>query len=374
MALISSIEHGRRVDDKDTSSASSRHWLIAGRLTCRITKMDNKILWFSVLAVAILVGVLTWLSLSSGGGINGTWTLAEGVEINLNRGGQYSVITQINGVNSEAARGSFEYDSESGTANFDLGGNESINWTDVEVAGNELSFLINGNPMTISRVETALARAISDRSSSDPMVAVFPFEQTLVEQLSQDGNFVGLWSGLSGFRRTNDDFSGATLFEAVDSEETFPFITIDRWGSQEAFEAFSRAFSTDAMQTNASYITEGPGMYRVADQRGDSAAAQQGEISSLVFIEVPDDLRDTYMSQWEILADFVENQEGFLASTLYRSIDGSESRYDYLVQTMWESEESSSIIDQSEFVQAVVGEGTYTGLAALYRVAAEDVE
>lgn len=326
----------------------------------------------TLVVVAVLTGLFTWqIMYGHADSIYGVWDLGKEVDIELRDDNSFAFYTKVGQLDQKSLTGNYSFDEAKNQIHFQTLDDVIFSWSDVSVLDNKLSFTQNGVSQTYSRVGGMAERETAE-ATGEPVIAVFPFNKQLAEKLSAGFDLPAYWDGLNGFRNSHEGFEEATLYEHAEGDASYPFITVDHWRSVEAYASFAAVFNTDAMK-KASFITSenGPGVYRVVDQLG-SIPSTGEQVFALVFVDVPDDLIETYMSQWKILSDFMANQAGFQGAELYRLPEDSDNHYEYFIRAAWISGDGFQEARKSEFYQAIVANQTYESRSALYRIASED--
>jgi|GEM_PF-5326289 len=303
--------------------------------------------------------------------IYGVWDLGEQVDVELREDNTFFFYVKVGQIDQQSLTGTFSFDQETKQINFQRNDEAFFSWNDVSAEENRLSFTLNGTPQIISRVGTSIERQNSI-TKGDAVLAVFPFNRRLAEELSEGYDMATRWNALKGFRNSHESFQGAVLYEDSKGDALYPYITVDQWSNAVAYESFASIFKTDAVE-KASYITEenGPGVYQAIERLG-SMPTRGEHVYALILINVPDNLIETYLSQWKILSDFMANQNGFDGAELHRKVDGADNHYEYFIRAAWKSEDAFDEARNSDFYQAIITNEVYTVRSALYRIAAED--
>lgn len=327
-----------------------------------------------VFIVALFVtGLIVWQILyGQTNSIYGTWDLGEYTDVELREDNRFAFYVQVGQLDQESLTGDFTYDESGRQIVFQRKDDAIFSWDDVSIEDNMLSFTMNGTRQTYARLGGITDRE-NDAANGENVLVVFPFNERLAEELSGEFDLPTWWNALKSFRNSHAAFEGAVLYQQAEEDNLYPYITADSWRNAVAYESFAEVFKTDAV-ASAGYVSneDGPGVFQALDQRGHIPTSGD-HVFALVVIDVPDDLIETYMSQWRMLSDFMANQDGFQGVELYRQVQGSTAGFEYFIRSAWRSTESFNEVQHSEFYKAIVTNPTYASRSALYSIAAQDL-
>ena len=326
----------------------------------------------TLIVVTVLTGLLIWqIIFGHAESIYGVWALSEDVDIQLRDDNSFAFYTKVSRIDQKSLTGSYSFDEEKNEIYFQRNDEAIFSWKDVSIRDNQLTFTQNGVRKTYFRAGAMVDRE-AQKAEGEAVVAVFSFNKQLAEKLAISFDLPTYWDGLSGFRNSHEGFERAVLYEVTEAGSPNPFITVENWSSTVAYESFAAVFNTEALRESSfvRYRTS-PGVYQAIDQRGNVPATDE-HVFVLLLVNVPDDLIETYMSQWKMLSDFMANQEGFQRAELYRHIQNSENHPEYFVRIAWSSEEHFEEVKNSEFYQSIVENPTYASRSNLYRIVSQD--
>jgi heme-degrading monooxygenase HmoA len=262
--------------------------------------------------------------------------------------------------------GSYLFEEKNQRVAFTRSDGVSFDWNEVQVEGDKLQFSVGGKMHSIARSSSTETGGNTATAESEPVLAIFPFSKLLVDSIVTEYSLPEQWVAQTPFRAGFQGFSSARLLEATSEKFEYPYVAIDRWSGAGAYTALENVIEA-TFPSEAQFWEEEPGLYKAVDKRGGDSSAEVPVIS-VALLEIPDNLRDTFMSQWDALADFAEGSPGFGEATLYRTIN--ESEFDYVILATWETPADFMNATESEFFRVITEEGTYGAKVGIYKVAA----
>ncbi len=265
-----------------------------------------------------VVSVLTLIALAACSAPEtplGAWKLADDVQIELYEDETFALFTASDEGFVHTYAGTYRYAPADGTLEFLRSGSPMLSWQGVAAGEGQLAYTHEGSVRTAQRAE----RVQAVERPSEPVAAIFGFDQDLTAQLRQMGGEVEeWWLGSSAYRWHAEGFDGARLYKAVDPSIGRPYVTVDWWGSANAAESLGRLFRAGVFQVGPEYEGPEPALFEATDIGDMGEGPGSGDATIIAFLDPPPG--QDFSQLWADLRALVLAADGYSGHRLYERV------------------------------------------------------